>query len=99
MSLATVVDVLDEKRSPLAHDAHCSIAMSQGLRHGTEKRLWHGVLQHPDLGEKLASSSPGRLWLVALNWERAVLVTGVPPSSDMVSFDGQGEPPPEAAKA
>ncbi|MGB6836577.1 MAG: hypothetical protein WBF66_02610 [Dehalococcoidia bacterium] len=99
MSLATVVDVLDEKRSPLAHGAHCSIATSQGLRHGTEKRLWHGVLQHPNLADEVAGSFSGRLWLVALNWERAVLVTGAPASSDMVSFDGQGEPPPGAAKA
>lgn len=99
MSLAAIVDVLDEKHGPLAHGAHCSIAMSQRLGHRREKRRWHGVLQHPDLGEKLANSFSGRLWLVALNWERAVLVTGAPASSDMVSFDGQGEPPPGAAKA
>lgn len=93
-SLVALVDVFDEKHSLLVSGVHCSIGISMGVRLGARRLVWHGLLEHPDLAEKIVDSLPGGLWLVASNWERAVIPTGPPASSHAIGFDGEGEPPP-----
>ena len=98
MSLIALVDVFDERHSLLASGVHCSISASVGIRQGARRVVWHGLLDHPGLAEKTAGSLPGKLWLVALNWQRTVIATGPPASSCAVGFDGEGEPPPGAVR-
>jgi hypothetical protein len=69
------------------------------FRQGVRRVVWHGLLDHPDLAEKVADSLPGKLWLASLNWQRTVTVVGPLASSRAVGFDGEGEPPPGAVRA
>jgi hypothetical protein len=98
MSLVAQVDVFDESHSLVLSGAHCSISANVGIRQGVRRVVWHGVLDHPGLAEKIAQSLPARLWLVALNWERTVRPTEQPTTSYAMAFDGEGEPPPGMAQ-
>lgn len=98
MSLAALVDVFDEKHSLLVSGVHCSVSASVAFRQGARRVVWHGLLDHPDIAKKIAHSLPGKLCLVAANWQRTVMPVGSLASSRAVGFDGEGEPPPGAVR-